>query len=83
MLLSIPSTSRVAKAMQLIKGGSSKWVHDTFPAHREFEWQEGYGAFSIGVAQIEDTKNYRQSARTSSHEDISRGIHRIFGTTWD
>jgi hypothetical protein len=36
--------------MQLIKGGSSKWIHDTFPEHRSFEWQEGYGAFSVSVS---------------------------------
>jgi REP element-mobilizing transposase RayT len=30
MLLSMPSTLSIAKALQLIKGGSSKWVHETF-----------------------------------------------------
>jgi len=25
-----------------------------------FEWQEGYGAFSIGVSGLEDTKRYIQ-----------------------
>jgi len=29
LLLSLPSTLTIAKAMQLIKGGSSKWVNDT------------------------------------------------------
>ena len=41
--------------MQLIKGGSSKWVHDSFPEHRLFEWQQGYGAFSIGIGDVERT----------------------------
>lgn len=40
ILISLPSTMAVSKAMQLIKGGSSKWVHETFPEHREFAWQE-------------------------------------------
>ena len=31
ILLSLPSTMPISKAMQLIKGGSSKWVHETFP----------------------------------------------------
>lgn len=57
-LLSIPATIPVAKAVQLIKGGSSKWIHDTFPRMRAFTWQEGYGAFSIGVSAIEDTVAY-------------------------
>lgn len=58
LLLSMPSTLSVAKSMQLIKGGSSKWVHETFPDHQDFEWQEGYGAFSIGISQVPDTKKY-------------------------
>ena len=58
MLVSLPSTLAIAKAIQLIKGGSSKWVHDTFPAHRDFGWQEGYGAFSIGVSGVPDTIAY-------------------------
>ena len=58
LLLSLPSTMAIAKAMQLVKGGSSKWVHDEFPARGDFAWQEGYGAFSIGVSQIDDTIRY-------------------------
>ena len=39
LLLSLPATMTVAKAMQLIKGGSSKWVHKTFARQRLFGWQ--------------------------------------------
>ena len=63
ILLSLPSTIAIAKALQLIKGGSSKWIHDEFPAHRTFAWQEGYGAFSIGISQIEETKQYIANQR--------------------
>jgi putative transposase len=48
----------VSKAMQLIKGGSSKWIHETFPEHRLFAWQEKYGAFSVSVSQLEAITNY-------------------------
>ena len=41
-----------AKAVQLLKGGSSKWVHDTFASHRKFAWQEGYGAFSVSASNV-------------------------------
>lgn len=58
VLLSIPSTMTIAKAMQLLKGGSSKWIHDEFPQQQRFAWQVGYGAFSIGASQIETTKQY-------------------------
>jgi REP element-mobilizing transposase RayT len=58
VLLSLPSTLAVAKAVQLLKGGASKWVHDTIRDHRAFAWQEGYGAFSIGVSQVAPTVTY-------------------------
>ena len=58
VLLSLPATLPVAKAVQLIKGGSSKWVHDTFVGSRKFAWQEGYGAFSVNVSLLEETIRY-------------------------
>ena len=61
VLVSIPSTLSVAKSIQLLKGNSSKWIHDTFKEHWEFEWQEGYGAFSIGISGLEGTTRYIQN----------------------
>jgi putative transposase len=58
MLLSLPATMSVAKAMQLLKGNASKWIHETFPNRGTFAWQEGYAAFSIGVSGIEETRAY-------------------------
>ena len=58
LLLSLPATMPIAKAMQLIKGGSSKWVHETFPDQRLFAWQTKYGAFSTSVSQLDGIINY-------------------------
>jgi REP element-mobilizing transposase RayT len=58
LLLSLPATLSISKAMQLIKGGASKWVHDTFPEYQDFAWQEGYGAFSIGISDVAKTTAY-------------------------
>jgi REP element-mobilizing transposase RayT len=58
ILLSLPATISIAKAMQLIKGGSSKWIHETFQSHEDFAWQEGYGAFSVSLSQIQQTIAY-------------------------
>lgn len=58
LLISLPKTLDIAHAIQLIKGGSSKWIHDTFPEHGTFAWQAGYGAFSIGIGEVERTVRY-------------------------
>ena len=77
VLLSLPATMSVAKAMQLLKGNSSKWIHETFPTLRSFAWQEGYGAFSIGVSGVDETRAYicdqekHHRARTYREEVIT------------
>ena len=63
ILLSLPATLEIATAVQLLKGNSSKWIHETFPDQQSFEWQKGYGAFSIGVSGIEDTIAYLENQR--------------------
>jgi REP element-mobilizing transposase RayT len=57
-LISLPETLSVAKAIQLIKGGSSKWIHDQLPKYRKFEWQDGYGAFSVSALQVKGVIGY-------------------------
>ena len=60
ILLSLPSTISIAKAIQIIKGNSSKWINDTFEHAHGFSWQKGYGAFSINISIVEDTIRYIQ-----------------------
>jgi len=57
ILLSLPSSLDIAKAMREIKSASSHWMHESCGIEG-FEWQEGYGAFSIGSSQIESTLGY-------------------------
>lgn len=57
-LLSLPATMSVAKAVELLKGGSSKWLHDLSPDYRKFAWQDGYGAFSVSASQKDKTIAY-------------------------
>jgi hypothetical protein len=72
LFLSLPSTLSIAKAIQLIKGGSSKWVAETFPSHRDFEWQEGYGAFSVSISHIQNTVAYNNDQKiTDIYEQCS------------
>jgi putative transposase len=54
--LSLPANLDVSKAVQLIKGGSSKWMNQN--NYKRFEWQEGFASFSVGVSQTESTCLY-------------------------
>jgi putative transposase len=63
LLISLPRTISLANAIQVLKGNSSKWIRDTFPNMTKFSWQEGYGAFSIGVSQRDVTVQYIKTQR--------------------
>ena len=58
LLVTLPTRLAVAKAGQLIKAGSSAWIDQTFPNLRNFPWQQGYGAFSVGISQVQETVHY-------------------------
>ncbi|MFZ0730957.1 MAG: IS200/IS605 family transposase [Candidatus Sulfotelmatobacter sp.] len=59
ILLSLPASMPLAKAMQLLKGASSRWMNETHT--HDFAWQEGYGAFTVGISQKADTIAYIRS----------------------
>ena len=75
ILLSLPATSSVAKAMQLLMGNSSKWIRETFPKMHSFGWQEGYGAFSVGVSGLDATVAYiRNQAEHHRTQSFREGV---------
>lgn len=41
-----------------LKSNASGWMHDVFPDVKDFSWQNGYGAFSVGPTEIERIKKY-------------------------
>ena len=67
-LLVLPPTLPLAKAVQFLKGSSSKWINETTG---EFAWQEGYGAFSVSASQTADVVRYIQNQRTHHEKKCS------------
>ena len=86
-LLSLPSMMSFAKAVQLIKGGSSKWVHETFPKYKKFEWQEGSGAFSVSASQAQKTiayiKGQKEHHRKKTFQEEFRTLLDKHGIAYD
>ena len=87
ILLSLPSTQTIAKGIQLIKGGSSKWVKDTFRDCQSFAWQDGYGAFSISMSLIDKTiayiNNQKEHHKTLSFEEEYIAFLEKYGIEYD
>lgn len=48
----------LADLLRAMKSRSSLWVHQTFPQHSAFRWQEGYAAFTVSQSQSETVTDY-------------------------
>lgn len=51
-------TLSVADLVKETKTASSKWLKTQDPAFKDFYWQQGYGAFSVGMSQKETLLHY-------------------------
>jgi REP element-mobilizing transposase RayT len=87
LLLSFGRSEKIADVVRDIKAGSSRWVHDTFPRLRDFAWQNGYGAFSVGFRELPAVRAYiagqEEHHRRASFQDEYRGLLREHGIEWD
>ena len=77
VLLSLSRTIAVAKAVQLLKAGSSKWLKESCEALRGFAWQEGYAAFSTSISQRDKVVDYilhqaKHHKRMNFAEELSK-----------
>jgi REP element-mobilizing transposase RayT len=64
LLLGIRATHRLADVVRDLKRTSSAWVHEDL-GDPDFEWQDGYGAFSVSTSLIGTVSNY--IARQEAH----------------
>lgn len=58
LLISLSKNVSLSELIGDIKRDSSKWIKTKGIRFEKFQWQDGYGAFSIGHTQIEDVKKY-------------------------
>jgi putative transposase len=67
MLIELPPTIAVAKAVLTVKSNSSKWMNGM---HRAFAWQKGYAAFSVSASNIQTVERYVNN-QEAHHQKIS------------
>lgn len=60
----------VATMVKKIKGKSSKWRNDMQGRAEHFQWQEGYGAFSVSESLVKRVGNYIRT-QEEHHREIS------------
>jgi REP element-mobilizing transposase RayT len=84
LLISLPATVPLAKAVQIFKANSSRWLREH---GLDFTWQDGYGAFSVSSSNVDAVKNYiaHQAEHHSKHsfEDEFVSSLRKSGVAYD
>lgn len=70
-----------------LKRASNSWIRERFPDHRQFEWQSGYGAFSVSQSQLDKVIQYVRD-QVKHHQQVSfqdelRALLKRHGLAWD
>jgi putative transposase len=61
LLVSLKSKHRLDYFVRDVKADSSEWIHSEF--NRLFEWQKGYGAFSVSATAVDSVRRYIANQR--------------------
>ena len=80
-------TLSVADLVKEIKIASSKWLKEQGPEFNGFYWQQGYGAFSVGMSQKETLLHYidtqEEHHRTRTFQEEYRDFLTKYGIEYD
>jgi REP element-mobilizing transposase RayT len=76
-LLSLQPKYALSKVVKDLKGESSRWINENYVLANPFEWQEGYGAFSVSNQNVPAIREYikkqvEHHRKFSYEEEINR-----------
>lgn len=87
ILFSLGRVIKVADLAEEVKTESSKWIKTKVREFRNFHWQRGYGAFSIGQSNVVALKRYireqKQHHRRITFQDEYRKFLKAYGIEYD
>ena len=86
-LFVLSRTCSLAELVKEVKSSSSQWIKGKGDEFQHFQWQAGYGAFSIGQSSVEDLKHYianqKEHHRRASFENEFRALCRKYNIEID
>jgi putative transposase len=84
LLMTLAPTSRLSEVIQKVKANSSRWMGEQ---GKSFEWQKGYGAFSVSPSMLEVVKAYvlnqEEHHRKRSFEEEFLALLKKSGVAFD
>lgn len=72
ILLSISPATRISDIVRDIKANSSRWINENKLVRGKFEWQNGFGAFSVSPGRVDRTIDYIKN-QENHHKQKSFG----------
>ena len=86
-LFTLSRTIAVAEIVEEVKKCSSKWAKTKGGILRKFQWQTGYGAFSIGQSNVDALKRYiagqKEHHRRRTFEEEYKSFLDKYGVSYD
>ena len=70
ILCNLSKNHAVCKIVEEVKKNSSKWIKNKSDEFKSFEWQNGYGVFSVSQSNLEAVKAYISNQR-KHHQKLS------------
>jgi REP element-mobilizing transposase RayT len=87
ILAYLPRDAAPSDIIKKVKANSSKWIKNHFPELKEFNWQTGYGIFSVSQSKSDEINKYisnqAEHHKKMSFEDEFRAILRKHGIEFD
>jgi REP element-mobilizing transposase RayT len=70
MLITIDPTKSISEVAKVLKGSSSHYINEMKVTPKHFEWQTGYGAFSVSQSSVSKVIDYIQN-QPEHHNKVS------------
>lgn len=87
VLCNLSRTITIADLVEEGKKSSSRWIKTKGAAYQDFQWQAGYGAFSVSQSNVEQVRlyveNQEEHHRTLTFQDEFRALCRKHGVAVD
>ena len=58
LLIGLKPDCNLSDLVRTIKANSSKWINENRFVVEKFQWQTGFGAFSVGTSSVDAVINY-------------------------
>jgi REP element-mobilizing transposase RayT len=87
VLFALGRVVTVAELVEEVKTNSSKWIKTKGLNFRNFHWQRGYGAFSVGQSNVDSVKRYIHNQKAHhkrvTFQDEYRSFLKRYGIDYD